>query len=69
MLPFLTVPLTCWLCVLVALPRAPRRDDEAQELAYRWLIGRHHLLRICATVITVAFAFALTFHVVTGGTA
>jgi hypothetical protein len=67
MSPFLAVPLTCWLCVLVAIPRAPRRDDEVQQLAYRRLVGRHHLLRICAIVMTAAVAFALTLHMVTGG--
>ncbi len=48
------LPLTCWVCVLVAIPRAPRPGDEVQELVYRRLVGRHDLLLICAIAITLA---------------
>jgi hypothetical protein len=59
--------LTCWCCVLIAIPHRPRRDDEAQELAYRHLIGRYHWLLIGATAMTVPLALALGFQAVTGG--
>lgn len=39
--PLVIIPITCWLCALLAIPRAPRRGDEVQELIHRRLVGRH----------------------------
>jgi hypothetical protein len=47
------ISLTCWLCALIATPRKPLPGDEVQELVYRRLVGRHHML--------VALAAAATF--------
>jgi hypothetical protein len=69
MLITLAVPLACWLCALVALPRRPLPGDEAQELAYRRLIGRHHLLLACAMTTTIGLALALALRAVTAGAA
>jgi hypothetical protein len=65
----LLIPLTCWLCALVAIPRRPMPGDEAQELAYRRLVGRYHWLLLGAAAMTVALALALGFQVVQGGAA
>ncbi len=51
--------LTCWLCALLAIPRGPIPGHEVQELVYRRLIGRYHLLLACAIVTTVVVALAI----------
>jgi hypothetical protein len=48
----MTVPLTCWLCVLVASPRRPRLGNEVEELVYTRLLGRQQLLTLLAIVMT-----------------
>lgn len=47
------IPLTCWLCALVAIPRKPLPGDEMQELVYRRLVGRHQLLVALAVLVTL----------------
>jgi len=59
MLTFVAIPLTCWLCALLAAPCKPLPDHEMQELAYRHLVGRQQLLLACAVVATVAVAIVL----------
>jgi len=56
MLMFAAIPLTCWLCVLVAMPRKPLPDNEVQELVYSRLLGRQQRLVLLAFFVTaVAF--------------
>jgi hypothetical protein len=50
----IAVPLTCWLCVLLAIPRHPLPDDEVAQLVYRRLVGRHQLLVVIAVAISLA---------------
>jgi hypothetical protein len=48
------IPLTCWLCVLLALPRKPLPGNEVQELVYSRLLGRQARLVVLALVLTAA---------------
>ena len=49
----IAVPPTCWLCLLLAIPRRPRHDDEVAQLIYRRLIAHHQLLILIASSITL----------------
>ena len=49
----IAVPLTCWLCLLLAIPHRPRHDDEVAQLIYRRLVARHQLLILIASSITL----------------
>jgi len=40
MLTLIAIPLTCWLCAFVAIPRKPLPGNEVQELVYARLLGR-----------------------------
>jgi hypothetical protein len=53
------IPLTCWFCVLVALPRKPLPGNEVQELVYGSLLGRYQRLVLIAAVATVVAALTL----------
>jgi hypothetical protein len=55
----IAIPLTCWLCAFVALPRKPRLGNEVEELVYARLLGRHHLLVLLALLATVVLALAV----------
>ncbi|MGI8857016.1 MAG: hypothetical protein ACR2JW_14810 [Thermomicrobiales bacterium] len=56
MLMYAAIPLTCWLCALVAIPRKPLPNNEVQELVYSRLLGRQERLALLAFVVTaVAF--------------
>jgi len=59
MLAFAAIPMTCWLCALLAIPQPPRANDEMQEFVYRRLVGRQHLLIACAIVATLLVALIL----------
>jgi hypothetical protein len=52
MFAYAAIPLTCWLCVLLALPRKPLPGDEVQELVYSRLLGRQTRLVLLALVLT-----------------
>ena len=54
MLAFVAVPLTCWMCALLAFPGKPIAGHELQELVYRRLVGRQQLLMAVAAVATLA---------------
>ena len=57
MLTLALVPLTCWLCTLLAIPRRPLPGNEVQELVYRRLLGRQQRLALLALVASaVAFS-------------
>lgn len=66
MLMLAMIPLTCWLCVLIAMPRKPLPDNEVQELVYSRLLGRHQRLTLLAVSLTGAalltFILALPSH-------
>ncbi len=57
MLALIAIPITCWLCALLAIPRRPCPHHEMQEFAYCRLVGRQHLLVSYAVVATVVVAF------------
>lgn len=46
------IPITCWLCALIALPRRPLPDNEVQEIVYSRLLGRQRLLALFALLVT-----------------
>jgi len=48
-----TIPMICWLCALLAIPRRPLPGNEVAELTYRRLVGRHHLLVALAIAVTL----------------
>jgi hypothetical protein len=55
----IAIPLTCWACMLVALPRKPRFGNKVEELVYSRLLGRHQRLLLLAIFVTIAMAFTL----------
>lgn len=59
MLALATIPVTCWLCTLIATPRRPRFGDEVAELVYSRLLGRQQLLRLVAIIMTGALFLVL----------
>lgn len=54
MFPYAAIPLTCWLCTLLATPRKPLYGNEVAELVYTRLLGRQQVLRLLAIVATAA---------------
>ena len=62
MLVFAAVPLTCWLCTLLAIPHPPQPGDEVEELVYRRLVGRHQLLLACTVIVTLALALLIALR-------
>jgi predicted MFS family arabinose efflux permease len=56
MLALIAIPITCWLCALLAIPRRPCPHHEMQEFTYRRLVGRQQLLVGCAIAATVIVA-------------
>jgi hypothetical protein len=59
MLTLIAVPLTCWLCALLAIPRRPLPGNETQELVYGRLLGRQQHLTLLAFLLTIVAAFAI----------
>ncbi len=59
MLAYAVVPLTCWLCALIAIPRRPRVGNEVEELVYARLLGRQQRLVLLASVLTGAALLAI----------
>ena len=62
----IAVPLTCWLCLLLAIPRRPRHDDEVAQFIYRRLIARHQLLILVASGITLVVCFGVVLPYIAG---
>jgi len=60
-LAYIAIPLSCWVCALVAIPRRPQRGNEVEEFVYARLLGRSQRVALLALVVT-AVAF-LTFVV------
>src|SRR5690242_12795065 len=52
------IPLTCWLCALVAIPRRPLPGNEVQELVYARLLGRQQRLVLLALVVSLVVGFS-----------
>lgn len=52
MLAYVAIPITCWLCALVAIPRKPRVGNEIAELVYVRLLGRQQRLLLLAAAVT-----------------
>jgi hypothetical protein len=53
------ISVTCWLCVLVAVPHRPLPGNEVQELVYARLLGRQQRLILLAFIASVAACFAV----------
>jgi hypothetical protein len=52
MLAYAAIPLTCWLCALVAIPRKARIGNEVEELVYARLLGRQQRLVLLACIVS-----------------
>lgn len=52
MLAYAAIPLTCWLCALLAAPRKPLPGNAMQELIYSRLLGRQEGLHVLAILVT-----------------
>ena len=65
MLTVVAIPLTCWLCALIAAPRKPIPNHEVQELVYWRLVARHPLLLALATATTLVVVLVLVLSAVT----
>jgi hypothetical protein len=59
MLTLIAIPITCWLCALVAIPRRPRLGNEGEELVYARMLGRQQRLMLLALVATLAAFVAI----------
>ena len=59
MLAYAAIPLTCWLCALIAAPRRPHPGNEVAELVYIRLLGRQQWLVLLAAMATAALFIAL----------
>lgn len=52
MLTIAAIPITCWLCALIAMPRKPLPGNEVQELVYSRLLSRQRWLALFAFLVT-----------------
>jgi hypothetical protein len=55
------IPVTCWLCALLARPGKPLPGREVEELVYARLLGRQQrvvLLALMSTAVVTLFLFA-----------
>lgn len=59
MLIVATIPLTCWLCAFIAIPRRPRIGNEVEELVYARLLGGHQRLVLLALIVSAIAFFTL----------
>lgn len=69
MLAYAAIPLTCWLCALIAAPRRPRVGNEVAELVYIRLLGRQQWLVLLAAVATAVLFVALVITLPQRGSA
>jgi hypothetical protein len=53
MLTLTLIPLTCWLCALLAIPGKLCLANEVEELVYARLLGRQQRLVLLACAVTV----------------
>jgi hypothetical protein len=65
MFAYVAIPLTCWLCALLARPRRPCLGNEVQELAYARLLGRQQWLMLLAFTATMALVMFLILRLPT----
>lgn len=61
MLALVAIPLTCWLCTLLALPGKPLPGNDVADLVYSRLLGRQQRLLTLAFIATATLL--LTFIV------
>jgi hypothetical protein len=59
MYAYAAIPLICWLCALIAIPRKPRFGNEVEELVYVRLLGRQHRVILLALIVTVVAFVAM----------
>jgi hypothetical protein len=59
MFAYAAIPLTCWLAAFLAVPRKPLPGNEIEELVYSRLLGRQHLLRLLALIVTMFMLLGL----------
>lgn len=59
---WIAIALTCWCCVLIAVPRKPLPSNEVEEFVYERLLSRYERLVLLAIGVT---AVALLTLVVT----
>ncbi len=63
MFTVVAIPLTCWICALLAIPRRARFGNEIEELVYSRLLGGQHRITLLALLVTavafVAFVIAI----------
>jgi len=59
MFAYAAIPLTCWLCALLATPRKPRVGNEVEELVYSRLLGRQQMVALLALLVTAAAVLAI----------
>jgi hypothetical protein len=52
MLAYMAVPLTCWVCALVARPRRPHIGNEVEDFIYARLLGQQQRLTLLALLLT-----------------
>jgi hypothetical protein len=59
MVALMAIPITCWLCALIARPGKPLVGNEVQELVYGRLFGRQQRLVLLALVVTGVMLLSL----------
>jgi hypothetical protein len=58
----IAIPLTCWLCALLALPRKPRLGTDVEDLVYARLLGRQQRLFLLALFASAVAFITLIAH-------
>ncbi len=70
MVAYMAIPLTCWVCALLARPRRPHIGNEVEEFVYARLLGRSQRVALLALVVTAVafftFVVALPSHIEPG---
>jgi hypothetical protein len=59
MIAWTLVPLTCWLCALMARPTRPLPGSEVQERVYNRLLGRQQRLVLLACMATALLVLGM----------
>src|SRR5262249_48411337 len=58
----IAIPLTCWVCALVALPRKPHPGTDIEDLVYARLLGRQQRLFLLALLASVVVLLTVIVH-------
>lgn len=59
MLTLIAIPLTCWLCAAIAMPRRALPGNEVAERVYNRLLGRQQRLLLLALAATALVCLAM----------